>query len=275
MVSVTTAAGEVRRGRAARWHVGRINGTGIGFLVALIVVWQLVMSVGLLQSEFLPTPLAVIRATGGLAGSGALTTTFGHTLYVTMIGWIATVVLGIGLGLILGLSQTVWRYSMASIEFLRALPAIALVPVSVLLFGFSIKMELAVVIYVSVWPLLIGTIHGARQVTPLHRDIAKMLQMSWSARVRRIVLPTTAPFIFVGMQLALWLGLGMALVAEMVGAPVGVGQALIVAQNTLHPADMFAYVVLIGIVGVVLNWGLVKLCEVVFPGTSSAGGARE
>jgi ABC-type nitrate/sulfonate/bicarbonate transport system permease component len=139
--------------------------------------------------------------------------------------------------------------------------------------GFSTTMELVVVIYVSVWPILIGTIHGARQVTPVHGDVARMLHMGPMTRIRRLVLPTTAPFVFVGLQVSLSLALALALVAEMVGNPVGVGQALIVAQNTLHPAEMFAYVVLVGIVGVLLNALYLAIVARAFPGISAAARA--
>jgi NitT/TauT family transport system permease protein len=131
-------------------------------------------------------------------------------------------------------------------------------------------MELVVVIYVSLWPILIGTIHGARQVTPLHLDLARMMHMGRWSRIRRLVLPTTAPFTFVGLQVSLALALALALVAEMVGNPKGVGQALIVAQNTLHPAEMFAWVVLVGILGVLLNAAFLRLIARGFRGTSSA-----
>ena len=257
-------------GLVRRLPLGWLNIQGAAFLLVFAAAWQVAMSTNLLKSHYLATPIQIISAIGDLGRSGALATNFGHTLYVSMLGWIAAAAIGIALGLLLGLSATTWRFSMASIEFLRALPAISFVPVAVLLLGFSVKMELVVVIYVSVWPILVGTIHGARQVTPLHRDLADMLHMGWMTKVRRIVLPTTAPFIFVGLQLSLSLSIALALVAEMIGNPTGVGQALIVAQNTFHPPEMFAYVILIGIVGVVLNAVLLRLIASAFPGISGA-----
>lgn len=254
--------------------LGWLNLPGIAFLVVVAVLWQIAMSMHLVNLRYLPTPLHIISATSGLAQSGALARNFGHTLYVSLLGWSAATALGIAVGLVLGLSVTTWRFSMASIEFLRALPAIAFVPVAILLLGFSVKMELVVIVYVSVWPILIGTIHGAREVTALHRDVAKMMHMSWLAKVTRLVLPTTAPFIFVGMQISLSLALALALVAEMVGNPTGVGQALIVAQNTFHPAQMFAYVILIGIVGVILNAVFLRFVATAFRGTFLARRAQ-
>jgi ABC-type nitrate/sulfonate/bicarbonate transport system permease component len=257
-------------GRALRLF----NLPGILFLVALAVVWQLAMSAGLLTSQFLPTPLEIADAFVDLTKSGAMTSNLGHTVYVTLVGWLAAAVIGIALGLLLGLSTTTWRFSMATAEFLRALPAIAFVPVAVLLLGFSVRMELVVVIYVSVWPVLVNTVHGVRRVTPLHRDLGRMLHMGRVAAIRRLVLPTTVPYVVVGLQVSLSLSLALALVAEMVGNPAGVGQALIVAQTTLQPAQMFAYVIVIGVVGVLLNALFMRLASLGFPGTTSVMGTE-
>jgi ABC-type nitrate/sulfonate/bicarbonate transport system permease component len=191
---------------------------------------------------------------------------------VTLVGWAISGLIGVVLGIALGLSAGVWRFSMASLEFLRALPGISFVPVAVLLLGFSVKMELIVVVYVSVWPVLVNTIHGVRRVTALHRDVARMMGMGRWAQIRRFVIPTTVPYVIVGLQISLALSLALAIVAEMIGNPVGVGHALISAQNTLRPDDMFAYVVAIGIVGVLLNVLFLKLVELGFPGTTSSTG---
>ncbi len=267
---VTISAGNRPGRRRPRLSLRWINVSGIAFLLLFAALWQLAVSTHTITVQYLPAPIDIASAIGDLAQSGALVSNFSHTLYVTLIGWAAASVLGVAFGLMLGLSTLAWRYSMASVEFLRALPAIAFVPVAVLILGFSIKMELVVIIYVSVWPIIIGTIHGVRQVSPLHLDIARMLHMRWWTRIHRLVLPTAAPFVFVGLQFSLSLALALALVAEMVGNPVGVGQALIVAQNTLHAPEMFAYVIVVGIVGVLLNAVYLRLIGWVFPGTSSA-----
>jgi NitT/TauT family transport system permease protein len=249
-----------------------VNFSGILFLIALVAIWQLAMSTGILTSTFLPQPKDIGKAIFDLTESGEMTSNLWHTVYVTLIGWALAGLIGFVVGLLVGLSLDAWRFSMASLEFLRALPGIAFVPVAVLIFGFSVKMELIVVTYVSIWPVLVSTVHGVRQVTPLHDEVAQMLRMGRLARIRCVVIPTMAPFVLVGLQISLSLSLALALVAEMVGNPTGVGQALIVAQNTLQPADMFAYVIVIGFVGVLLNLLFVRLVERGFPGTMFSEG---
>lgn len=267
----TEAATAQRRIPRARPFRVPINLSGTLFLLGLVAIWQIAVSTHLLKSRFLPEPTKIASAIASLTASGALPSNMGHTLYVTLLGWAAAGLLSFVIGVVLGLSSVAWRYSMASIEFLRALPGISFVPVAVLLLGFSVKMELVVVVYVSLWPVLVNTVHGVRRVTPLHNDVAKMLRMSALTRVRRFVLPTAAPYLLVGMQVSLAISFALALVAEMVGNPAGAGQALVVAQNTLQPANMFAYIVVVGIVGVALNAALMRAAAMWLPGTTSQG----
>lgn len=248
---------------------GRLDLGAIVFVALLIAVWQVAVSANIVTSDFLPAPDAIASAIANLTRSGEMTSNLGHTVYVTLLGWVLSAIVGVALGLALGLATRAWRYSMASVEFMRALPGISFVPVAVLLLGFSVRMELVVVIYVSVWPVLVNTIHGVRVVTPLHTDVARMMRMSTWTRIRRVVLPTTVPYVVVGLQISLTLALALAIVAEMVGNPAGVGHALSTAQNTLQPADMFAYVVVIGVVGVLLNAAFMRAVAVGLPGTAS------
>ncbi len=243
---------------------------GVLFLVALVAAWQVAKDTGAITSDFLASPVEIVRATGDLIEAGTLPADVWHTTYVTLLGWAIAGVLGVAVGLALGLSLSLWRYSMASVEFLRALPAISFVPVAVLLLGFSVKTELLVVVYVSIWPIIVNTVYGARAVTPLHDDLARMLRLGRGARIWRVVLPTTMPYLLVGLQFALTLSLALTLVAEMIGNPAGMGHGLIAAQNSLQPAQMFSYVVLVGALGLALNAGFLLLARLLVP-TAAAG----
>ena len=192
---------------------------------------------------------------------------------VTLIGWLLASALGIGLGLLLGLSQTAWRWSMASIEVMRAIPPVSLVPVALLVFGFSIRMELMIILFVSAWPVLVNTIDGVRGVRAELVDVARMLRMSRVRRITKIMLPAAVPSIIVGLRLALSLSLVLAVVAEMIGNPNGLGNALVSAQQALQPEQMFAYVFVIGLLGVGLNAALGYVSSRLVP--SAAAGNRK
>ncbi|MEW6154622.1 MAG: ABC transporter permease [Actinomycetota bacterium] len=233
-----------------------MNVVGLATMAALAGGWELVVRTGALDYQYLPAPSAIARAVGPLAASGDLAGHTLHTLRSTLVGWTVAAVFGVALGLWLGLSRGAWRWSMASIEVVRAVPPITLVPVALLAFGFSLRMELTLVVYVAAWTVLVNTIEGVRSVPRELGDVARSLRLGRLETVRKVVLPAAMPSIVVGLRLAMSLALVLAVVAEMIGNPRGLGNALVRAQHALQPEQMFAYVTTIGLAGIALNAAL-------------------
>lgn len=236
----------------ASW-LQRINGPGLATMAVGVGLWEVLVRSGAVDFENLPAPSAIAGGARALAASGDLLGDLGHTLRSTLIGWLVASMVGAGIGLLLGLSRTAWRWSMATIEVIRAIPPVSLVPVALLAFGFALRMELSIIVFAATWTVLVNTIDGVRSVRPELQDVARMMRMSKAATVRKIVLPAAMPSIVVGLRLALSLSLVLAVVAEMLGNPSGLGNALVRAQQALQPEQMFAYVFVIGFLGVGLN----------------------
>jgi ABC-type nitrate/sulfonate/bicarbonate transport system permease component len=239
----------------------------------LVAVWELAVRTGLADYQSLPAPTAVLASFGPLIASGELPAHLAHTLTVTLAGWVAAAVIGVSFGVLLGLSATAYRYSLTSFEVVRAVPPVALVPAAVLIFGFSVSMELVLVVYAGAWPLLLNTLGGVRAVPAERFDVAAMLRLPRLAAIRKIVLPAALPEIVVGLRLALSMCLVLAVVAEMVGNPEGLGRALVRARQALQPEQMLAYVVTAGVLGVVLNAGFRAAARAVLPTTETGEGA--
>ena len=243
----------------------RVNGSGLLTMLGFLGLWEALVGTGAIEFQYLPAPSAIGQGIGTVLSSGELATSTFHTLRVTLLGWLLASVLGAGLGILLGLSQTAWRYSMASIEVMRAIPPVTLVPVALLVFGFSMRMELTIILFVSAWPVLVNTIDGVRGVRSELLDVARMLRLGSADRIRKIILPAAVPSIVVGLRLALSLSLVLAVVAEMIGNPSGLGNALVRSSQALQPEQMFVYVFAIGLLGVLLNAALQRLAARVTP----------
>ena len=241
-------------------------------MLGLLALWQALVGAGVLDYEYLPAPTAVAEAAARLAGSGELLQSTAHTLRVVLLGCAAGTI-GIGLGLALGLSDTAWRWSMASLEAIRAMPPICLVPVALLIFGFSVRMELTIIVYAAAWPVMINTIDGARGVRPELLQVARMLRLSRPQTIRKIILPAALPLTIVGLRLALSFAMVLAIVAEVAGNPSGLGNAIVSAQQALRPDEMFVYVLAIGLLGVALNAAFGVLVRRAIPAFSGARGA--
>lgn len=246
-----------------------LNPLGVLVLIALAVAWELLVRFEIAALEFLPAPSQIAVAAQEEVFGGELVGRLFHTVGVTALGWTIASFIGLGLGLLLGLSPTAYRYSMTSFEVTRAIPPITFVPAALLIFGFSLKMELVLVIYGGIWPVLINTIGGVNSIAPELRDVGTMVRLSRLATVRKIVLPAALPSVLVGLRLGLSLCLVLAIVAEMVGNPAGLGNGLISARQALQPPRMFVYVITAGLLGVVLNGALRATARLLLPAASA------
>ena len=249
-----------------RWNPS--NPLGVSVLLALAVLWEVLVRFKVAEIQFLPAPSEIVTAAQDALAGGELLGRIAHTLGVTILGWGIASTIGVALGLLLGLSPLAYRYSMTSFEVTRAIPPITFVPAALLVFGFSLKMELVLVIYGGIWPVLINTIGGVRSIAPELRDVGRMLRLSRLETIRKVVLPAALPAILVGLRLALSLCLVLAIVAEMVGNPAGIGNGLISARQALQPALMFVYVIVAGLLGVALNAGLRASARALLPGNA-------
>lgn len=241
-------------GRAAPGRrLGRSLLVGLIVPVALVLVWQLLKSLGALPYQNIPAPTDIGAAAVQLAADGQLGGNFLHTLLACLAGWALGSALGVVLGTALGMSRWTWTYSMASVEVLRAIPAIAFIPIAVIVLAQTLQMEIAITTWVSIWPVAVSTMNGVAGVSPAHSELARSLRMSRMERIRKLALPTAAPKILVALRLSLSGAFALAIVAEIVGDPAGVGYALVNAQQQVRPDIMFAYIALIGAAGLVLN----------------------
>ena len=248
--------------------LARINWPGLATIALGFVLWEILLRAGLAQYQNLPTPSAIAGGLIEIASSGQLVTDALHTLRSVLVGWVAAVVAGVALGLLLGASAELRRYCLASIEVLRPMPGIAFAPVALLLFGFSLQMELMVIILPALWPVLINTMGAVMGVHARLFEVGRTFRLSRGEILRKIMLPAALPGVLVGARLSMTLALVLAIVAEMVGNPAGLGYAVVREQQAMRPELVFAYVVAIGALGVILNAALTGTVALLFPAAS-------
>jgi NitT/TauT family transport system permease protein len=251
---------------------GRRRRASIGIVLPVVVLvgWQVAKSAGLLPYTNLPAPSSIWAALEELAASGEFGANTVHTILACVGGWAIGSVAGLALGLLLGLSGWAWAYAMASVEVLRGIPAIAFVPIAVIVLAQTVQMEIAIAAWVAIWPVAIGTIDGVRGVSQVHLDLASSLRMSRPSRILKFHLPTAMPTVVVALRLSLSAALVLAIVAEIVGNPDGIGYALVQAQQSLRPDAMFAYILLTGLLGLALNFALTATLSRLVPGARLA-----
>lgn len=232
--------------------------------VVALVLWELGGRSGFLDVNAVPPPSAVLTAAGEELASGDLWSAAAHSLTAAFVGWAIAAAAGFLIGLVLGLSGTARLLSETSIDFARAIPAVALVPVAILIFGFDIRAELLVVAFAALWPMLVNTAAGISGVAPELTHVAATLRLTPTARTVKVVIPAALPQILVGMRLSMATAVILTAVAEMTGNPSGIGNELVLAQTSLRPATAMLYTLTIGVLGLALNAGLVVTMRALF-----------
>ena len=174
-------------------------------------------------------------------------------------GYVVGSVIGIALGIAIGSSRRVAQYLEPTLEFLRALPAVAIIPVAVLAFGPGSSMRIAVIVFGVLFPVLVNTTVGARSCRQERIDVARMYGLSRMQIIRRVVLPSALPMISTGLRVALPIALIMMVVSELVGGQNGIGFYLLTGQSLFNISGMFAALFILGILGNLVNAGYARL----------------
>ncbi len=170
------------------------------------------------------------------------------------LGFGIAVVVGVALGVPIGLSEWTRKLAMPHIEYWRAMPPPALLPISiVLLKDIGDRQKIAFIAFFCVFPVLLNTIDGVRGIDPTLVDTARSYGLRGYERVRRVVLPAALPQIVAGMRNSLSLAVIMMVLAEYFSSTSGVGYVLLISKNTFEMAPMWAAILLIGVLGYVLN----------------------
>jgi ABC-type nitrate/sulfonate/bicarbonate transport system permease component len=169
------------------------------------------------------------------------------------IGYFIAVAVGIGGGVALGMSPVLRRVAAPIVEFLRAIPAPALLPFALLVLGVGNDSKIFVIAFVCLWPILLNAVDGVSGVDPTLTDTGRVYRIRASDRLRYVVLPAAAPQIFAGMRTSLSLALILMVISEMVASSNGIGYFVLQAQRSFAIPEMWSGIILLGILGYVFN----------------------
>jgi ABC-type nitrate/sulfonate/bicarbonate transport system permease component len=169
------------------------------------------------------------------------------------IGYFIAVAIGVGGGVALGLSPVLRRATAPIVEFLRAVPAPALLPFALLVLGVGNGSKIFVIAFVCLWPILLNAVDGVAGVDPTLVDTGRVYRIPASDRLRHVVLPAAAPQIFAGMRTSLSLALILMVISEMVASSNGIGYFVLQSQRSFAIPEMWSGIILLGILGYAFN----------------------
>jgi len=225
---------------------------GAIFPALLLVLWELASRWGLIL-DTLSRPSDIALALLSSLRDGSILIATMQTFESALWGLAIAAVIGILVGSVLGLSPMLEGVTGPTIEALRPIPAVAFMPLALMMFGFGVGLEASIVAYACVWPIMIVTTTAVRNIEPRLLDVADVMEMSFAEKLRKIILPAAFARINVGLRVAAGIALVVAVTTEIVLNPRGLGYSLILAQQALNVALMYAQLIWLCLIGMLLN----------------------
>jgi len=223
-------------------------------IAVLVLLWDVALSVGEGPFQLLPRPLAVVRAIGELAQKGFLLKHVVASLFRVTWGYVAAVVVGIPLGIVLGWYRRGGMAIAPLLEILRPISPLAWIPLAILWFGVGDISAVFIIFLASLFPLTLTAMNAVRGVELVHVNAGRNFGLRVPELLRRVIYPAILPQLLVGLRLSLGIAWLVVVAAEMIAVSSGLGFLIIDARNAGNRYDLVvAGMVLIGVIGIALD----------------------
>jgi NitT/TauT family transport system permease protein len=243
-----SAAGPLRRALA-----------GAAPLLAAALLWELASRLGVVNPLFLPPVSRILGAWVESVAAGILPRALVVTCGRFVLGYLAAAFFGVLVGFLMGRYRTLYAVLGPLVEVLRPIPSAALIPIAILFLGIANGMKITVIAIGSLWPILLNTLEGVREVDPLLIDTGRTLRLSPLQLDAKLVFPAALPFVFSGLRISLAVALILAITVEMISGESGLGFLVIDCERSFRYPLMYAGVLTLGMLGFCVNYGFVRI----------------
>ncbi|GAA4910614.1 NitT/TauT family transport system permease protein [Nonomuraea thailandensis] len=233
---------------SARLLRGAIGAAGF------LVLGELVIRFGIGDQLDFPAPSTILIEAGRLLADPEFLAGVGTTLTNWVLGLLLATVIAVPVGVLLGALTPLESAIRPVLEFMRPIPSVAIIPLAILLIPVDELMKISVIVYASVWPILINTLYGMHDVDPLAKESLRSFGFGRLAVLARVSLPSAAPFVATGIRIAAGIALVLAVSAELLaGGFNGIGVYVAVAGSGNRTDLMMAATFWAGVIGVLAN----------------------
>ncbi|WP_125775435.1 ABC transporter permease [Antribacter gilvus] len=233
----------------------RVPGWALGLagVAVFLLLLQILPTAGVIDRRFFPPASEMFGALSSWLVAPQFWTALGQTLTTWITGLAIAFVAGSVLGILIGEIPGMRALTASTIEFLRPVPSVALVPLVVMLYGPTMQSTLILVVYASIWQVLLQVLAGVGSVDPVADDTARSYRFSLWTRVRTVTLPSALPYVMTGLRLAASVALILTLTGELLIGTPGLGSLLIDARASGQYPLIYALVLVAGALGLAVN----------------------
>ncbi|WP_246169127.1 ABC transporter permease [Actinotalea subterranea] len=253
--SAGPAAGRRRTGRPGPARAGGSAALGALGVVGCVLTWEVVALAEVVNPAYLPRFTTTAARLVTELGTPRFWSALGDTVVTWALGLAIAVVAALVAGTVIGLVPFLRRATRSTVEFLRPIPSVAIIPLAVLIAGLSREAALVVVVYAPFWQVLIQVLYGVADVDTVAQDTARSFGLGWLRRLHHVVLPTALPYVITGFRLAASIALVLTITAELVIGNPGIGRQIDVYRSAPDAPGLYALVLVTGALGLLVNLG--------------------
>ena len=233
--------------------------------IIILIVWYLITELlHLIPYYVLPSPVDVLSAAYKIIINGSLLKNTVDTLIKVFLGIGLASLIAIPLGIVLGWSRTLERFCSLIISILRPVPPIAWIPFAILWFGIGLSSAVFVIFLGCVFTVLVYTIDGVRRTDKVLVESAQTLGANdWNV-LKRVVVPSTVPYIVSGLKVGIGIALMCTISAEMIGSSSGLGYMILTATNLFDTGTTVVCMIVIGLIGLAFDFVFSRAQDKIF-----------
>ncbi|WP_017627136.1 ABC transporter permease [Nocardiopsis chromatogenes] len=235
---------------------GRDALLGVAGGAAFLLVWEAVPRTPAVSADHLPPASEVLATLAARSATGAFWSAVGATVSAWALGLAIAFAAAVALGLAIGSVPALRAATASTVEFLRPIPSVALIPLAILMYGSDLRSTLLLVVYASFWQIYIQVLYGVADLDPVAEQTARAYGLGRWARLRHLVWPTALPYLLTGVRLGAAVALILTITAQLTIGTPGLGQEISVAQSSGAAPLVYALIVATGLLGVAVNTGV-------------------
>ena len=233
--------------------------------IAIIIVWYIITDgLHLVKPFILPSPVGVLNSAINILQSGKLFKNTVDTLFKVFSGLILASVVAIPLGILMGWYQTLEDLASFIISVLRPIPPVAWIPFSILWFGYGTVPAIFIIFMGCVFPILVYTLDGVKRTDKVLIESAQTLGATDGHILKRVILPSTVPYIVSGLKVGVGIALMCTISAEMIGSSSGLGYMILTASNLFDTGTTVVGMLVIGLIGLAFDYVFGRIQKRIF-----------
>lgn len=231
-----------------------------GFLMILLIIWQIITNLNLLPTYLLPTPASTMQAFWyDLANTQFWTEQFLQTLLVVIVGFLIAVAAGLIIAPLIISHPLIERTIYPFVVAFQTMPKIAMAPLMLVWLGYGYNSKFLITALVAFFPVVVNTIAGLKAGDERQMILMRSLRANWWTQMRRVRIPNALPYIFAGLDIAVVFAVIGAIVAEFLGSANGLGSLVIIRQTSVDIAGLFSVLFFLAVMGYALHLVIVGL----------------